>query len=302
MCCCNNGSVMNADSRPPAIEEIFVPVPGGRIFTLQWGTGPTLVFAHATGMCARLYLEMLAPLGDRFHVVAFDARGHGRTELSAVPGEVPIDWRLYRDDLRSLIAALGGGPVRLAGHSFGATSAFEAAVETPGLATSVVLIDPPFIPFDHAAGYRAMRDAGREPPNIMADRAERRRGHFNSRATARAAYHNRGVFAGWSETALDAYLDGGLLADAEGVHLACAPAWEATSFRGATTSFEASMQACAIPFTMLCASEGSTVSAEDEAAIRAFHPGAHIERFPHTGHFLPVTHPELVRPYLAITP
>lgn len=291
-------AAMAGPAYPFAIEDIFVPVPGGRIFTHQWGSGPVLVFAHATGMCARLYLELLVPLGARFRVVAFDARGHGRTELPAVPGEIPVDWRLYSDDLRSLVKALGGGPVRLAGHSFGATSAFEAAVETQGLATSVVLIDPPFIPFDHAAGYRALRDAGGEPPNIMADRAERRRGQFHSRATARAAYHNRGVFAGWSEVALDAYLDGGLLPDDQGVHLACSPAWEATSFRGATTTFEASMRACSFPFTMLCATEGSTVSAEDEAVIRALHPEATIERFPGTGHFLPITHPQLVRPYI----
>jgi len=283
---------------PFAVEDVFVAVPGGRIFTHQWGAGPILVFAHATGMCARLYLELLAPLGARFRVVAFDARGHGRTELPAVPGEIPADWRLYGDDLRALVMLLGGGPVRLAGHSFGASSAFEAAVETPGLATSVVLIDPPFIPFAHAAGYRALRDSGKEPPNIMADRAERRRGHFLSRATARAAYHNRGVFAGWSETALDAYLDGGLKPDENGVHLACSPAWEATSFRGATTTFEASMRACSVPFTMLCATDGSTVSTADEATIRTLHPQATIERLAGTGHFLPITHPDLVRPYL----
>jgi len=284
------------------IEEIFVPVKGGRIFTLQWGAGPTLVFVHATGMCARLYLELLAPLGARFRVVAPDARGHGRTELPAVPGEIPLDWRLYRDDLRALVAAIGGGPVRLAGHSFGATSSFEAAVETPTLATSVVLIDPPFIPFGQAGGCRAMREAGTEPPNIMADRAERRRSHFPSRAAARSAYHRRGVFAGWPDAALDAYLDGGLLADDGGVRLACSPGWEATSFRGVSTSFEASVRACSFPFTMLCAAENSTVPADDEAAIRTLHPGAIIRRFAGTGHFLPVTHPDLVRPYLARMP
>ena len=79
--------------------EQFVPVPGGRIFTLQWGEGPLLVFTHATGMCARVYSQLLAPLGHRFRIVALDARGHGRTELEAVPGHIPADWTLYRQDL-----------------------------------------------------------------------------------------------------------------------------------------------------------------------------------------------------------
>ena len=45
-------------------SERFVDVPGGRIFTLQWGDGPLLVFTHATGMCARTYLDLLEPLGE----------------------------------------------------------------------------------------------------------------------------------------------------------------------------------------------------------------------------------------------
>jgi pimeloyl-ACP methyl ester carboxylesterase len=281
-----------------AVEELFVDVTGGRIFTLQWGEGPLLLFGHATGMCARLYLDLLGPLAGRFRVVAFDARGHGRTELAAVPGEVPADWKPYRADLRNLVTALGGGPVRLAGHSFGATVAFETAVETPGFADSVVMLDPPWIPFAHADAYRAVRDSGPPPPNPMADQAARRRGHFHSRATARAAYHHRGVFKAWPDAALDAYLEGGLLLDETGVRLACTPAWEATSFRGVSTTMEASMRACRLPFTMLCAADGSTVSADDEAMIAALHPGAVIRRFSGTGHFLPVTHPDLVRPYL----
>ncbi len=280
-------------------EEIFVPVPGGHIFTLQWGSGPILVFAHATGMCASTYLELLEPLGAHYRIVAFDARGHGRTTLPADPKQIPTDWKPYRQDIAALVAALGGGPVRLAGHSFGASSAFEAAVDNPGLASSVLLIDPPFIPFDQAEAYR--RNPG--APHPMAEQAARRRAHFASRDAAFKAYHNRGVFTGWPDRALRDYIEGGMLPDPHpsnehGVRLACAPAWESTSFRGVTSTMEASMQACRIRFTLLCADIGSTVPAEAEAEIRRLHPEATVKRFPGTGHFLPVTHPELVRPFL----
>ncbi len=278
-------------------EEIFIPVPGGRVFTLQWGRGPLLLFTHATGMCARVYSGLLAPLADRFRIVAMDARGHGRTELAADPAHIPVDWKPYGQDLVHVVAALGGGPVYLAGHSFGATASFEAAVENRGLASAVCLIDPPFIPSAHAAAYRADLDAGR-PPNPMADQAERRRGLFPSRDAARAAYLGRGVFKGWPEAALDDYLDGGLLPDPEGVRLACSPAWEASSFRGASTTFMENVAAADFPFTLLAAGHGSTVPQDEEAVIRR-HPRATVERFADTGHFLPVTHPELVRPYLA---
>lgn len=274
-----------------------MPVPGGRMFTLQWGEGPLLLFAHATGMCARVYTGLLAPLADRFRVVAADARGHGRTELVADPGRVPADWALYRTDIVALVEALGGGPVHLAGHSFGATASFEAAVDNPGLASSVCLIDPPFIPADHAEAYRASGKAGRLP-NPMADQAQRRRGTFDSIAAARASYRGRGVFSGWPESALDDYLQGGLLPDATGFRLACPPAWEAASFRGVSTTFSRNLARAGFPFTVLAAAQGSTVPHAEEARIRA-NPLATFYRLPDTGHFLAVTHPDLVRSYLA---
>ena len=279
-------------------EEIYVPVPGGRIFTLQWGSGPLLVFTHATGMCARVYLDLLEPLGAKFRVVAQDARGHGRTELEADPNTIPTDWKPYRQDLLNLVTALGGGPVRLAGHSFGASVSFEAAADNPGMASAVCLMDPPSVPAASVALYRAARAKAGGPPNHMADQAERRRGHFPSRDAARAAYHGRGVFRGWPDRALDDYLDGGLLSDGEGVRLACTPAWEASSFRGVTTTFEDSLSAASFPFTLLAAGENSTVPEEVENMARTIHPEAAVRRFSGTGHFLPVTHPDLVRPWL----
>lgn len=279
-------------------DEVFVPVPGGRIFTLQWGEGPTLLFTHATGMCARAYLDLLWPLGSRFRVIAQDARGHGRTELEADPQNVPWDWKIYRQDLVHLVAALGGGPVRLAGHSFGATCSFEAAAETPGLAVSACLIDPPMVHFDLAAGYRAMRDAGTLQPNPMAVQALRRRSRFDDAAAAQSAYRGRGVFAGWPDRALDDYLQGGLLPDGDCVRLACTPAWESASYCGVSATFEASAAVADFPVTLLLAGENSTVQSAEEERFRALQPAAVVERFPGTGHFLPVTHPHLVRPYL----
>ncbi|TPE58536.1 alpha/beta hydrolase [Sandaracinobacter neustonicus] len=280
-------------------RESYIPVPGGRIFALEWGEGPLLLFTHATGMCARVYSELLEPLADRFHIIAYDARGHGRTELEAIPGQIPTDWVLYRQDLRNLIEALGGGPVRLAGHSFGASVSLETAADNPGLATSLCLIDPPFIPFAQAEAYRTARDAGTAMPNHMADQAERRRSHFASREAARTAYHNRGVFTGWPDRALDDYIEGGLLPDETGVRLACTPAWEATSFRGVTSSFQSSVTTVNVPLSLLAASHGSTVPAHEEDWIRAHVRNAMVQRVPNTGHFLPVTHPDLIRPHLA---
>lgn len=279
-------------------HEIFVPVPGGRIFTLQWGSGPLFVFAHATGMCARAYLDLLEPLGEKYRVVAPDARGHGRTELEADPEKLPVDWKIYRRDLANLVAALGDGPVRLAAHSFGASVSLEAAVEHPGLASSVCLIDPPSIPSSEVPAYLAEWKSTGRPPSPLADQAERRRPHFKTRSAARSSYHDRGMFQDWPERALDDYLDGGLLPDSDGVRLACAPDWEAATYRGVTTTMEDSLRVAHFPITLLAAGVQSTVPEALEAEFRALEPQTVVKRFPGTGHFLPITHPELVRPYL----
>ncbi len=278
-------------------ESLHIAISDGSIHALAWGKpdAPLLVFAHATGMCAALYAPLLAPLATHHRVIAFDARGHGQTRLPADPAEIPHEWQLYRNDLKALVAALGGGPALLAGHSFGATVAFQAAIETPGLATAVLLIEPAFIPFRHAAAARA---SGAPIPNPMADQAARRRASYPSLAAMRQAYAGRGVFADWSDAALDAYLAGGTRVTDTAATLACDPAWESSSFRGVSTSLEASMRACRLPFALLHATEGSTVSPEDAATIAALHPDMPVQAFPGTGHFLPVTHPAGVRPFL----
>lgn len=281
----------------------FVEVPGGTIHARCWpgrDNRPPLLLVHATGMCGAVYADLLAPLAeaaDRPAIWLPDMRGHGRTRLPATPGEIPVDWAPYRADLQAFLEAVAPGrPVTLAGHSFGATVAAELAAQWPDRVARLFLLDPAFIPFGDAPRYAAARAAGANPPNPMAEGAERRRPGFSSRAEARARLQQRGVFAGWPDAALEAYLEDGLADDGR---LACTPAWEATSFRGVSTTLAASLARLAVPFTLLAASAGSTVT-DPDFAVFAAHPACrHAARAP-GGHFFPVTHPEAVRPRLAM--
>ena len=277
-------------------EATYVDLPDGRVFTWQGGEGPLLLFLHATGMCAEVYGELLAPLTARWRVVACDARGHGRTELPLL--ERVDDWIPYREDARRLVAALGDRPALLVGHSFGATTLLELAAETPEWGARVVAIDPALVGFAVAEEWRRMRDAGEAPPNPLAEQAARRRSRFASVDEVRTAYRGRGVFRGWPDAALEGYLQGGLLADGDGVRLACDPAWEALSYRGVSSTVEDSVRRLRVPLTMLAAETGSPFGVDDEARVRELRPGAEVRRFDGTGHFLPVTNPEMVLPYL----
>jgi len=97
----------------------------GAVSYLEWKTGadlPPLHFAHANGFNGQTYRTLLGPLASRFHIRAWDARGHGMSELP-VDIDTHKDWYVYRDDLIAFLERFAeetGQPVLLAGHSMGA--------------------------------------------------------------------------------------------------------------------------------------------------------------------------------------
>jgi pimeloyl-ACP methyl ester carboxylesterase len=297
------------------MQRIEIGTSAGPRSALVWdGAGPDapwLHFAHATGMHAGLYARLLAPLADRFRIVASDARGHGHSPGGPV-GPL-VEWEVFAADIIAVMSAVAANaPWLLAGHSMGGTTSLLAAAAHPARVAGLVLLDPPFIPF---AAAREILASGERPQNPMADQAARRRADFPDVATARAAWHGRGVFRTWSDADLDAYLADGMLATlsvgmppaalsvglppaaaaGEGVTLACAPAWEAATFRGVTLRFEAALAALACPFALLAGESGSTVHATEFALIAAHPHCIGAERLPGTTHFLPLERGDAVR-------
>ncbi len=273
------------------MERISITTPAGPVSALQKGTGQRLHFAHATGMNAALYADLLAPLASEFAISASDARGHGFTGLPNDPAAL-TSWDQFADDLLRLLDVIdAGAPWLLAGHSMGAAVSLLAAAARPDRVAGLVLIDPAMLPFDVAAMVRA----GAAIPNPMADQAARRRGAFASRAEAHAAYHGRGVFKTWPDAALAAYLDGGLVAAADGVALACAPAYEAATFRAVSPRIEPALAGLNCPFILLAGEQDSTVRDAELAAFAAHPACLEARRLAGTSHFLPLEQPDAVR-------
>ena len=282
------------------MERVAIETRNGTFSALQGGAAgaPRLHFAHATGMHAGLYARLLAPLADRFRITATDARGHGASPEGhgGSPGGPVgdlVEWEAFAADTLAVIDATDPGvPWLLAGHSLGGSTSLLAAVLRPERVAGLILLDPPFIPFAIA---RAAAAAGTAIPNPMADQAGRRRADFPDVATARAAWHGRGVFRNWRDDDLEAYLADGLRDTADGVTLACTPAWEAATFRGVSHRIEAALAALDCPFALVAGETGSTVPPA-EFALMAAHPrctGA--ERLAGTTHFVPLECGDAVR-------
>jgi pimeloyl-ACP methyl ester carboxylesterase len=220
--------------------------------------------------------------------LASDLRGHGQTSLPAHPDAHP-GWPIYAQDLVALLDVLKLGPMVLAGHSMGATSALLAAAIRPDLVKALVLFDP--------VAFVAPPDFDRSrSPLVLA--TMKRRNVFPDLETARQAYTGRGAFKTWPAETLDAYLRGGLEADGEGLRLSCEPRWEAANFRLGPSGVEEAIGRITCPLTVMMAEEASTTGPEARAQFRACHPDARIEVVPGTSHFLPMERPELVRELL----
>ncbi|MFF4778844.1 alpha/beta fold hydrolase [Microtetraspora fusca] len=102
-----------------------------------------LVLLHGGFSDSRDFAGNLDTLADRFTVFMPDRRGHGRTPDAPGPITLPF---LIEDAISfcEFAAKKAGGPVNLAGYSFGGTIALTVALRRPDLVRALVLISTAF--------------------------------------------------------------------------------------------------------------------------------------------------------------
>jgi pimeloyl-ACP methyl ester carboxylesterase len=111
----------------------------------QAGEGPVVVLLH--GLTAtRRYVVMGSRTLERsgHRVLAYDARGHGRSTPAADRGD--YGYASLSDDLEAVLDSLGVSRALLAGASMGAHTALRLALTNPGRVAGLALITPSFDP------------------------------------------------------------------------------------------------------------------------------------------------------------
>jgi 3-oxoadipate enol-lactonase len=98
---------------------------------------PWLAFSHSLACDLRMWDEQVAFLKDRFRILAYDTRGHGK---SAAPAG-PYTLEMLADDLHALLAHLGIAKLHFVGLSMGGMIGQTFALKYPGVFESLTLAD-----------------------------------------------------------------------------------------------------------------------------------------------------------------
>lgn len=283
---------------PDNFRRVSFALKGGEMAGIAFGpeaATPDIVFLHATSFNARTYRNLLAPLGERFSVLALDARGHGRTTLPAHLWGY-TSWRRHRDDVVSLIESNFTRPVTLAGHSMGATVSLLAAGKRPDLVAGLALFEPVILP---AAGYAVSELPGapllQRMTMPLARGATRRRPRFPDRATAAQAFTGRGIFKTFPPESIADYVGDGLIEDGDDLKLACAPRFEAATYCAQRHDPWAALRKVRGPLVVLRAERHSTIQPAALHRIAAMKPDARVATVEGSSHMLPIERPDRAR-------
>lgn len=207
----------------------MVPVADGVELALHClgGSGPPLLFVHATGFNGRTYGPLTDRLIEHFTVWAPDLRAHG---WSPPPANRDFLWTTLAADLLGVIDYLDipAGELHCVGHSIGAATLLLADAQRPGTVGRMYGYEPVVWRTDEVFG------PGENPLIAM---TSKRREVFASRDAVLWRFATRPPFSGVRADALASYVTHGFEDLPDGtVRLRCLAADEAATYDGEWTS------------------------------------------------------------------
>lgn len=252
------------------------------------GKGPILLFAHGTGYCKEVWLPVIDELARRLSgwtAIAFDQRLHGASQ------DFPPDfdwWHLGAD----VLAVIGGRrPVVGIGHSGGGTAIAMAEVTRPGAFAAAIMVEPIIFPPPYQM----------PASHPLVESVRRRRRHFESRGAAYANYHGKGLFAGWEDRVLRAYVEGGFKQEGDGVVLRCEPESEAQFLLHAFVHrMWERLGELDLPVALIAGARSDTHPAEFLERQAARIRDATTEIIPNTTHSVPMEAPGVIAERIAV--
>jgi pimeloyl-ACP methyl ester carboxylesterase len=122
-----------------------VELDGAELSYLEVGEGDPVVMVHGSLDDFRTWSFQLGPFSSKYRVLAYSRRYHWPNEWSGDGSDYTA--ALHSKDLEALIGRLGLAPVHIIGASFGAYVACLFAARHPESVRSLVLAEPPLLPW-----------------------------------------------------------------------------------------------------------------------------------------------------------
>ena len=117
---------------------------GANLYWVEIGRGRPLLFLNSWAMTTRMWDLQVADFADRgFRCIAFDRRGHGRSDQPAEG----YDYDTFADDLAAIIDALDLEEVTLIGHSMTGGEAFRYLTRHGEARIARIVLLAPTTPF-----------------------------------------------------------------------------------------------------------------------------------------------------------
>ena len=144
-----------------APREVWFESQGVRLYALDAGSGPPLVFLHGGLADHRAALAHVDGLAESQRLLAPDLRGSGR---SAYSGE--LSWDLLAEDVRALLDHVGATQCIVGGVSAGSAVALRFVLRYPEKSLGLVLVAPVYAGEERGltpaqvAAMHAMAEAG----------------------------------------------------------------------------------------------------------------------------------------------
>lgn len=137
----------------------YLELPDTTLYYTDQGEGPPLVLVHGYTCDSVDWTWSLPTLLEHFRVITFDRRGEGR---SAAAVDLSMDRQV--GDVEAVIDRLGCEEPIVVGHSLGGAIVSCVAVERPGIARAIVVLDPPYAADPGFAGIaEGIKEALRGP-------------------------------------------------------------------------------------------------------------------------------------------
>ncbi len=120
---------------------------GAQLYWRTVGSGPVIACCNGVGVSTFFWKYVVAHFSDRYTVLIWDYRGHGRSERNLDPTVADMSVVRHADDLAAVLKAAASqagfnapSPVLLVGHSMGCQVALETRRRHPDWVEGLVLL------------------------------------------------------------------------------------------------------------------------------------------------------------------